>query len=884
MIDLHRKARRAAQWVVDSVMGNGLSQQESGEVQDGSTSEDVARLCRQAAAEGCVLLVNDGTLPLSPTSQVAVFGRCQLDWFAMGYGSGGSVKAPYTTNLIDGLEDANAAYDRVLAEVYRSWCSSDKNMVDEGWWGHWPTSHPEMPVSEELAQAAASSASTALVVIGRNAGEDLDLPLRTGGYYLTEAERAMLDVVTSTFKHTVVVLNTSNAMDLQWIEEYDARLSAVLLAWQGGMEAGNAVADVLYGRINPSGCLACTVARTYEDYPSSTTFGKIQVSYEEGIYVGYRHFDARAPQNVLFGFGHGLSYTTFQLWIRELTREGIYVRARVRVTNTGSRAGKKAVLLWCEPPQDKVQKPVRVLAAFGKTGVIEPGMHEEIELVCDMADVSSFDADSRAFVLEAGSYQFDCTHTASGIDLQETVLVQHCKPICEPSDALRERIAAALPQEVSAGRAGADGTDANDKTADANGVHGYKSAVGSANWNNDVTACERDGASSGGNANRGVSPESARSNANANPGTNRSVAGAAGGNATASWSKDAGASNAHGNKSAVGSANGNAFANAHGPGASASSADNNVSFSDVASGNASLDQLVAQLSDSELEALTCGQGTMNSPLGAPGNAGAFGGVTEALRSRGIPAAICADGPSGARLQRRCSLLPSATTLASTWNTQLVQELYAAVGAEVRECGVDVLLAPGLNIQRDPRCGRNFEYFSEDPVASGLMAAAVVNGLKDAGISACPKHFACNNQERRRNTSDSRVSEQALREIYLRGFDICLRESQPDLIMTSYNKVNGVWAHYSYDLATTVLRNEWGFEGVVITDWWMRPARSPEFPELRNNAYRLRAGVDVLMPGSMSHVLNVHERPAGITRAELQRTARRVLRFLLRSAT
>lgn len=799
MIDLHRKARRAAQWVVDSVMGNGLAQQEGGEARGGKTSEAVARLCRQAAAEGCVLLANDGALPLLPTAQVAVFGRCQLDWFAMGYGSGGSVKAPYTTNLIDGLEDANAAYDRVLAEVYRSWCESDKNKADEGWWGHWPTSYPEMPVTAELAQAAAQTAQTALVVIGRNAGEDLDLPLRAGGYYLTEQERAVLDVVTDAFERTVVVLNTSNVMDLSWIEEYGTRLGAVLLAWQGGMEAGNAVADVLYGRVNPSGCLPCTVARAYEDYPSSNTFGKIQVSYDEGIYVGYRHFDALAPQSVLFGFGHGLSYTTFQLWIRELTRDDLLVKACVRVTNTGSRAGSKAVLLWCEPPQGKLQKPVRVLAAFGKTGVIEPGMHEELELVCNLADVSSFDKDRRAFVLEEGSYQFDCTHTASGIDLAETVLVQQCEPVCEPSAKLRERIAANLPQEV---RCAEDGAGARDK--------------------NEAGAAGTSGAAdtSGGAVSDGV---------------------------------DKGAAD-------------------------------EVSFADVASGAASLDQLVAQLSDSELEALACGEGTMNSPLGAPGNAGAFGGVTETLRKRGIPAAICADGPSGARLQRHCSLLPSATTLACTWNMQLVRDLYAAVGTEVRECGVDVLLAPGMNIQRNPRCGRNFEYFSEDPLASGLMAAAVVNGLKDAGVSACPKHFACNNQERRRNTSDSRVDEQTLREVYLRGFGICLREAQPDLIMTSYNKVNGVWAHYSYDLATTVLRNEWGFEGVVITDWWMRPARSPEFPELRNNAYRLRAGVDVLMPGSMSHVLNVRERPQGITRAELQRTARRVLGFLLRSAT
>ena len=207
-------------------------------------------------------------------------------------------------------------------------------------------------------------------------------------------------------------------------------------------------------------------------------------------------------------------------------------------------------------------------------------------------------------------------------------------------------------------------------------------------------------------------------------------------------------------------------------------------------------------------------------------------------------------------------------------------------------GSDVLLAPGMNIHRNPLCGRNFEYFSEDPYLTGRMAAAVVKGVQSTGLSACPKHFACNNQEINRTRNDSIVSERALREIYLKGFEICVKLAKPRTIMTSYNKVNGVWSHYHYDLVQTILRGEWGYAGLVITDWWMQYASSPEFPKLTGNAYRVRAGVDVLMPGGRwiadrrkkpdGTLLATYEKPDGITLGEMQQCAGRVLQFILES--
>ena len=224
------------------------------------------------------------------------------------------------------------------------------------------------------------------------------------------------------------------------------------------------------------------------------------------------------------------------------------------------------------------------------------------------------------------------------------------------------------------------------------------------------------------------------------------------------------------------------------------------------------------------------------------------------------------------------------------DAELVERLGVLFGAEMAEKGSDILLGPGMNIHRDPLCGRNFEYFSEDPFVSGKIAAAMVRGIqKNEGRSACPKHFACNNQERNRFRNDSRLSQRALREIYLRGFEICVREGQPHTIMTSYNQINGVWAHYHYELVTNILRGEWGYDGLVITDWWMQPAKDPDFPVLRNDAYRVRAQVDVLMPGGVANgkdrgdgsLEKAFGKIDGIMLGEIQRCAKNVLNLILK---
>ena len=752
---------------VDRFTGSGLSQAETSASGSKEPFPGMPELLRRAAAESCVLLKNDGALPLKRDERVSVFGRCQKDWFFVGNGSGGDVHPPYAVSLLDAMLEADdagmAKLDRPLAETYISWTADKKNAARRGWWGHWPFSHPEMPLTEEQVSDAAKRSDAAVVVLGRSSGEDRDLVLEPGSYFLSAEEERMLRLVTSHFRKTAVLLNCGNLPDLSWTASFGDRLSAVLVCWMGGMESGRGAFDVLYGNVCPCGKLPCTAAKAYDHYPGR--FGHPdETDYGEDIFIGYRHFD-RHPEQVLYPFGFGLSYTTFHTEVIS-SRFG---EVTVRVTNTGAAAGKETAALWCAQPEGRLPKAVRVLADFAKTGLLDPGKSEDLVLTFDSMTVSSYSEDLHAYILEKGDYRLEVNGVPAGgwtEDSDRTVRV--CEPLLGPSSMLRERILSGLPAE--------------EKTA----------------------------------------PEE---------------------------KKD---------------------------------------FSEISPDDGEgLSAFVSSLSDGELEALTRGHGMMNSPLGIPGNAGVFGGILPSLRDRGIPPVSCCDGPAGVRAAAFCSLLPCGTALASTWDRNLVREIYALLGKEMEKLGADVLLAPGMNLHRNPLCGRNFEYFSEDPVLSGRTAAAVVSGLQSSGRGACPKHYACNHQEFRRNRHNAKIGERALRELYLRNFEICIRESAPMAVMTAYNKVNGVWCHYHYDLVTTVLRKEFGYRGMVMTDWWMRKASSPEFPSLRNNAYRIRAQVDLLMPGSFlhtarsfrkdRHVASVLEKAEGLTRAELRRSAVNVLR-------
>jgi|LSQX01.1.fsa_nt_gb beta-glucosidase len=791
-----RKIDKFIQQVSDKITGSGLMQDEiTADGQDKVTKE-MAEYARLLAADACVLLENNGVLPLNPDNEIAVFGRCQFDWFYVGYGSGGDVNPPYCVNLIEGLNNAGVSLNQDVLNEYQDWLSKDENKANHGWWGHWPMCHPEMLLDKAKVQKVAKSCDTALVVIGRAAGEDRENTLTKGSYYLTDEEKNMLETVTSAFKNTVVILNIGSIFDMSWVKEYP-NVSAVLIAWQGGMESGNAVCDVLTGKVSPSGKLPDTIAKNYEDYPSSKDFGdKNFNNYTEDIFVGYRYFDTFAKDKVLYPFGFGLSYTQFSYDNFEFSENNGEYKLLIDVKNTGKFSGKESVLLWCKPPKGNLCKPEKVLTAFAKTKTLAPNEKEQLAITFDKKSFASFDdmgktGFTNAFVLEKGKYSFFVGDAkVACIDIEKTECIEQCESVCNVKNSF-DRKTAFGTETVPAGKVNLRQRIIERMPADVKftGDKGYK-------------------------------------------------------------------------------------------------------LKDVADKKISLDDFVAQLDEKELEALTRGEGAMGSALGTAGNAGAFGGILPSLREKGVYPIITCDGPAGIRLKKYCALLPSSTALASTFDTKSVEMLYVQVGIEMNKHSVDVLLAPGMNIHRNPLCGRNFEYFSEDPLLTGKMAAAVVKGVQSQGVSCCPKHFACNNQETRRNRHDSRVSERALREIYLRCFEIVVKESNPNTLMTSYNKINGVWSHYNYDLVTTVLRKEWGFDGVVVTDWWMQRSKSPEFKKIRDNAYRVRAQVDVLMPGNMGRLekgyksdgtlLKTLDKPDGITHAELVRTAKNVLGLILKT--
>lgn len=763
-------------------------------------SKEMIALARRAAAEGIVLLKNNNdALPVRPDETVAVFGRVQYDWFYVGYGSGGDVKPPYRINLIEGLENADVRVDGKLKDIYGKWCR--KNVPDEGFWGHWPYNFKEMPLSDDVIDAAGKRADKAIIVIGRAAGEDREQKLKKGSFYLTDAESDMIAKVISRFEKTIVVINNGNVMDMSWTEKFGDKISALLYAWQGGMESGNAVADVIAGNVNPSGKLPVSIAKNYEDYPSSDNFGgKDFNDYKEDIYVGYRYFETFAKDKVLYPFGSGLSYTSFSYdgFIR-YDGNGYFVEATIK--NEGNKDGKETLAVYVEPPQGVIGKPMRVLASFVKSKIIPAREEENVTIEIPLDNLYSYDdcgisGYPSSYVLESGNYKvYIGTNVREskiiGTFCIDKTVVKHVKPVCPVKSDF----------EIIYPKYAKDGECIMGTRLAAKAKRDIKDRI------------------------LGAIPE---------PLVKRGM----------------------------------------------------VNFREVLKGEKPLDDFVAQLTLAELETLTHGDYRMNSRFGASGNAGAFGGISESLIEKGVPQAITTDGPSGVRLMTYASLLPCGTAIAATFNEELTQKLYAEVGREMIEKGSDILLAPGMNIHRNPLCGRNFEYFSEDPVLTGMIASAVVKGLQSTGVSACPKHFACNNQEKNRLRNDSRVSERALREIYLKGFELVVKNAKPEMIMTSYNKINGVWSCYNYDLCTEILRNEWGFEGIVTTDWWNLPDRDHEFENIYNNAYRVRAGNDVLMPGG-NRTNGKYDRSAeasvnenGLTRQELEICAKRVLNFLL----
>ena len=766
-------------------------------------------LSRKAAREGMVLLKNEGSvLPLQRGCRVALFGKATVDYVKGGGGSG-DVTVPYIRNLYDGFAE-------IVGEeaVFPGTVKYYQEYVSARYAEHWvPGMMAEPPVPEALLREARAFTDTAVISLSRFSGEGWDrkssravitrkepvtgdtvsmsdVLFEKGDFYLSEAERRMVQTVSDAFEKTIVVLNTGGIMETACFRD-NPRIQGLLLAYQGGMEGGCAAAELLTGVASPCGKLTDTWAADLEDYPGCADFydSDEYVNYTEDIFVGYRYFETipGAADKVVYPFGFGLSYTRFSLSGEKVVVTGDEAEASVLVTNDGSFPGREVVQVYYSAPAGRLSKPSRELAGYRKTRLLQPGESEKVTVSFPLSRMASYDDLGKvarsAWVLEAGEYRFFIgTSVRCAGQAAETWTLSE--------NRITEQLTARMVPTNLEKRLLADGTFEQLPVSPCN------------DWNATALpplSLER----------LEVPPEV------------RAVP--------------------RGSKASV-------------------------KLQDVAEGKMTLKDFAAALSVEDLACLLGGQPNV-------GLANTFGYGNNPVY--GIPNIMTADGPAGIRFHQGLGVtttaFPCATLLGSSWDPQLEYEVGAAVALEAKENNIMVWLAPGVNIHRNPLCGRNFEYISEDPLLAGKQAAALIRGVQSNRIAATPKHFALNNKETNRRNCDSRASERAIREIYLKQFEILVKESRPWSIMTSYNIINGHRASENKDLLTGILREEWGFDGMVTTDWWT----------LGEHYKEVAAGNDMKMatgfPDRLLQALN----KGALTREEMENAAENVLRLILR---
>ena len=793
-------------------------------------------LSKEAAKEGMVLLKNENNvLPLSAGSKVALFGKGTFDYVKGGGGSG-DVTVAYTRNLYEGL---SLQKDKI--SIFEELCDYYRKDIEEQYKnGNVPGMTIEPDVPNELLQKAKAYTDTAIITICRYSGEGWDRKsvidpnnkalwdyerkmteksaeiFKDGDFCLSVKEKEIVDAVKTNFKNVIVILNVGGMVDTSWFA-YDPKIQSALLALQGGMEGGLAAAELLVGDGNPSGKTVDTFACTLDDYPSTHNFHESRdyVDYTDDIYVGYRYFETipGAAEKVVYPFGYGLSYTTFNV---ETVSAGILrpshtansqsaphdavshtdtLYVRVRVTNTGKRAGKEVVQVYAAKPQGKLGKPAKELVAFEKTRELLSGESQIMTLTWSINDMASYDdlgkIQKSAYVLEAGSYDIYV-----GTSVRDVQKADYSYILDE--DIITEQLSAKLVPTSLAKRMLSDGSF--EELPQSEPVDTDASVVG----NIDPSLTE------------GVAP----------------------GQRAIPYFRFADGMVKNGK----------------------------YDIMDVVEGQISLDEFISELSVDDLIHLLGGQPN----IGAANTFG-IGNMPE----YGIPSVMTADGPAGVRINPEVGVcttaFPCSTLLACTWNPDIVEAVGHAGGKELKENNLGLWLTPAINIHRSPLCGRNFEYYSEDPFVTGKLAGAMVRGIQSNNVGATLKHFALNNKETNRKNSDSRVSERAAREIYLKAFEMIIKAENPWAVMSSYNIINGYRASENKDLLTGILRDEWGYTGMVTTDWWTCGEHYKE----------TKAGNDLKMGnGYPKRVKEAYEKGA-ISRDEIEICVKRILNFILK---
>ena len=765
----------------------------------------------RAEAPGCaVLLRSNGDFPLETPCALALYGNGARHTRMGGTGSG-EVNTRTFVTAEEGLRSAGfvitthswlEGYDVVLKKAHDNFLRELRERarrhhtlaVMEGMGAVMPEPECDLPLEGE--------GDTAVYVLGRICGEGNDRQAVGGDILLTASEKRDILALARKHKKFLLVLNVGGPVDLSDLDEVEN----ILLLSQLGIDTGNVLADLLLGKAYPSGKLATTWT-AWGEYPAVGTFGDPDDTfYREGVYVGYRYFDA-ADIKPMFPFGFGLGYTTFSLRAESVAREGETVTVKALVKNTGERPGREVAQLYVSVPGKKLDAPRKTLAAFGKTGELRPGETEEITLSFRLSDLASFDEKRICFFLEGGDYILRLgtssadTRPCGIVRLSGDAVtrkVRRCAGRVTVTDWKPEK---AHPAEkhhflrvlkVDAG-------EIPTETVDYGRVPIIEDAVRS------MTTEELCYVNVG-----SFEPEHGMLSVIGNAAT--SVAGAAG--ETVGRYVDRGLP---------------VLAMADGPAGLRLAREYTKDEKGVHALGSSLPESMTELL-SPVQALVMNALTVHKPRKG-----------ETIH------------------EQYATAIPIGTALAQSWDLPLVERLGDMVGAEMECFGVHLWLAPALNIHRDIRCGRNFEYFSEDPLISGKFAAALTRGVqRHPGRGVTVKHFAVNNQETNRYNSNSRMSERALREIYLRGFEICIREAAPEALMTSYNLLNGQHTSESRALTEYILRCEFGYEGLVMTDWLTAAiVGGKDHPYGPPQPWRIAAaGGELVMPGTRKDLENI----------------------------
>ena len=734
------------------------------------------KIARVITDEGIVLLKNENNaLPVRRGGSVALFGEAQRigpkdedfwnkrGYIPYGYGSE-SQAGDFGDKPIDPLDALNAAEKDGEITIYRQMSDSYCAALAAG--------ELYTPTDDEVREAA-QKAQTAICFFSRWGGEAFDVA--RGDWYLRAYEKTLLRQLTAAFEKVVVVLNTPSVIDTSWaVGEMDGiRVDAVLYVGYTGMQGGLGIADVLLGRVNPSGKTNDTWAKDLADYPSTAGWDRNDQAYTEDIFVGYRWFETFDPdyEKVNYEFGFGLSYSSFSIETNSFSFDGNTVSVNAVVTNTGTAAGKEVVQMYVSAPQGMLGKAAKSLCDFAKTKMLAPGESQTVTLTAAMYDLASFDdlgktGSKSCYVLEAGDYRFLVGNSVRSVKEAGTAVIDTL--------TVTQRLSSLCPTNLEK-RLLADGS------------------------------CE-------------TLPvrESAQNYVHT----------------------EVPKANVEKSKTLVGHR-----------------------LSEVVFGTLTMEDYLAQWSDKELATFF---------------------VSYEQNQVGCSDALCvkyglnrfSQGDGGMGLCFMGTAYPCSAILACTWNTDLVEAFGLLLGAELYKNNVGMWLGPPVNMRRNPLAGRNLEYYSEDPFVSGTLATIIIKAVQRNGIPVCIKHLICNEKEAGKIWSDSQVSERALREIYLKPFEMGIKEGHAEGIMTSYNVMNGLPTSENADLLRGIIRGEWGYRGFITTDWG----------NCKNEVREINASNNVHTPYDHCDIdlINAAIDSGEITRATLEEGVTQILWTLVRT--